>query len=80
MTDELTLKTKETAKKLNCQEEVLVITKVTTMYGDEKAMVLIYKYDSKDALEKIEPAYLMKKHKPKEAKGEKKETEEGKEA
>jgi small subunit ribosomal protein S24e len=59
---------KDAAKKLNCPEDLLVIHKITTSYGDEKAEVSLHKYESKDALAKCEPKYMQKKHRGKEEK------------
>lgn len=58
---------KEAAKRLSCPENLLSIQKVTNLYGEQKAEVLLHKYDTKEFLDKLEPAYFAKKGKPKDA-------------
>lgn len=56
---------REMAKKLGVPQELIVIKGVKTQFGEEKATVLVHKYESKDILEQLEPAYVKKRHLPK---------------
>ncbi|MBU1974927.1 MAG: 30S ribosomal protein S24e [Nanoarchaeota archaeon] len=59
------------ANALNTKKELVIVKKINTQFGEEKADVLIFKYDSKETLEKLEPEYVKKKHsKPTKKEGE----------
>ena len=63
---------KEIAKKIGAAEDTVIVKNIQSLFGEQKAKATIYKYDTKEALEKLEPAYLMKRQ----TKAEKPKTEE----
>lgn len=63
---------------LGAKEELVVIKKIEVAYGFQKAVVTAYVYKTKQELDKLEPAYILKRGLPKEEKG-KKEAEKPKE-
>ncbi|MFH1916119.1 MAG: hypothetical protein ABIJ21_02540 [Nanoarchaeota archaeon] len=66
---------KEIAKKIGAPEDTVIVKSIQSLFGEQKAHAKIFKYDTKDALDKLEPAYLLKRQ----AKAEKPKTEEVKE-
>lgn len=56
---------KELSKKLGASPELLIVKAVKTEFGEQKATAVVHKYDSKDILERLEPAYVKKRHLPK---------------
>ena len=63
---------KEIAKKIGAPEDTVIVKSIQSLFGEQKAHAKIFKYDTKDALDKLEPAYLLKRQ----AKAEKPKTEE----
>ena len=72
---------KEMAKKLGVKENLVVVKKIITLFGEPKAEAVIYKYEKEEIMQRLEPEYLKKKHQPKkkeEKPAEEKKTEEPK--
>ena len=58
------------AKKSKVDAAQVVIKKIDAGFGSTSATVTAHIYDSKDDVEKLEPAFMVKKHQPKAAKTE----------
>jgi len=63
---------KALAKKAGVKEELVIVRNVYTEYGERKAFVKAYAYDSEDALKHIEYAKVIEKNKSAEPKKEEK--------
>lgn len=63
----------EIAKKLNKEQELVIIKKIDQKFGEHKANALAYVYKSHESLLKFEPKKKEKKEKVEEKKEEKKE-------
>lgn len=70
---------KEVCKKFNFPEETTVIRKIFQEKGIKRAIVFINVYDSKEALQKIEPQYILERKKKKAEKKEEAKKQEEKE-
>jgi ribosomal protein S24E len=70
---------KEVAKKTSTEEDLVVIDKISSIFGKTKAIVSFSLYEDKDTKEKILHKHVAKKHVFKEEKKEEEATEENKE-
>ncbi|MFH1073308.1 MAG: hypothetical protein V1743_07815 [Nanoarchaeota archaeon] len=59
---------KELSKQLHAGEELIVIQKIKTKFGEESALFSAHKYEKKEDIDKIEPRHLLEKGKPKKEK------------
>jgi small subunit ribosomal protein S24e len=66
----------EVCKKFNFPEETTVIKKIFQEKGIKRAICFLNVYDSKEAMQKIEPTYILERKKKKKEKSEEAKTEE----
>ena len=62
---------KAVAHKVKAKEELVVIKHIYTRFGQKMAKVIAHVYNDKKDMEAIERPFMLKKHNPKKAEGEK---------
>jgi len=50
------------AKAMKAKQELVIVRRIETAYGDQSGRVLAYVYDDKATLDKLEHEYVKKKH------------------
>lgn len=53
---------KEISARLNKDLNLIVVKKISTIFGKQESLVKVYIYNNKDVMMKIEPKYILKRN------------------